>query len=505
MTTFALLIDPSAFLGPEDAKQYLLDNNFEVLNAEEVSSFYFKIEAEAEQLSELDDIALSIEEYHSEVNVKLQDLNTDHLDYTTDQLTGAGFDRRFTGLGAHVFLLDTGVKSDHTEFENNNIVEFYTRFQNDYSDSVGHGTAVASLIIGENLGVAPDAIFYNSKIYDADNSAIIVGDIVDALDAVVNFYLENLQPQIAVVCLPWTIEYNELVNSYIDYMGSLGIVVVCAAGNNSAPITSISPASTPSALTVGAFNRDYQVAAFTNTVSSSDNSDNDFMTNYGSLLDIFALGVEVQSAAIADSNSYQTVSGTSLSTGIVAGVAAYYAEMYAGLTGSEIKNTMVLEGNLLGDNLLTFPTANEADYEGATKSIAVTLTTKDTLTNLTSGYLGKFEIGTTATVSLQLKEDVEDVEILDFAPAPPWASVDTDTGVVNIDTTTVGDDFPGEGKYLFAIKGTMNGDIVVSEISILLLNDVSSDPQMSEVLAFYYDSESDSYDEVQISAAKTLF
>ena len=63
---------------------------------------------------------------------------------------------RNTGSGSVIYLVDFGVDSAHPELSNSNIVNLWS-YNQDFSDPLGHGTSMASVIVGSTLGVVPDA------------------------------------------------------------------------------------------------------------------------------------------------------------------------------------------------------------------------------------------------------------------------------------------------------------------------------------------------------------
>jgi oryzin len=103
-------------------------------------------------------------------------------------------------------------------------------------------------------------------------------------------------------------ELSEALNAAAASTIKAGVTVVVAAGNDGADASGYSPASAPDAITVGAIDK-------TNTRA-------DF-SNFGPVLDVFAPGVDVLSAWIGSPDAQNTISGTSMATPHVAGLAAY--------------------------------------------------------------------------------------------------------------------------------------------------------------------------------------
>lgn len=102
--------------------------------------------------------------------------------------------------------------------------------------------------------------------------------------------------------------YSAAVNSAVASTIAAGVTVVVAAGNDDADASNYSPASAPNAITVGATDISDNRASF---------------SNYGAVLDVFAPGVDVKSAWIGSKSASNTISGTSMATPHVAGLAAY--------------------------------------------------------------------------------------------------------------------------------------------------------------------------------------
>lgn len=102
---------------------------------------------------------------------------------------------------------------------------------------------------------------------------------------------------------------SNAVNSAINALRAAGVVPVVAAGNENVDAANDSPASAAGAITVGAIDQ-------TNDEKAS-------FSNFGSIVDVFAPGVDVQSVGIRSTTDTATLSGTSMASPHIAGLAAY--------------------------------------------------------------------------------------------------------------------------------------------------------------------------------------
>ena len=457
-------------------------------------SLTFEVEATAEQLAAIAGVVDSLDKGTPTV-VTVQVANQDHLTHlaTTTYPQATFYNPDNTGSGGHVYLVDTGLYAAHEQFTGRNINNLYSNFDGDFSDNSGHGTAVASVIVGNTQGVAKDATLHVVKLFDTGSGSITIGEILDALDAVLVHHQANAPSQAKVVCLPWTTPQNNFLDNKITEMNASNLVVVAAAGNDGVDVNSVSPAGVESIITVGAVNSSYLVGSFTNVPWT--NPTGGYFNNYGAALDLFALGVDVSCAIKTAPDAYDLVSGTSIAAGIAAGAAVQWAAKYPSKTSAELKDTILQEGHLRGAGAISFATGSPAAASSVYLSVVTTiLADVQTLSNLPSGRVLNVQFGQSATKDLEININaVAELGTLDFAPLPPWATLDLETGILTVDTANISASL-SPGIYLFGIKGIVDGKTQVEEYAIGLYN--SNVSELEAASQFYYDTSSDSYDEV---------
>jgi len=422
------------------------------------------------------------------VNVSMQDYSTVHLDILNHNYeVGVTFTPQYTGAGQEVYLVDTGIDTSHPEFSGATVNNFFSNFDGDFADVAGHGTAVGSLIVGQNVGSAPNATLHNVKLFNAPQGEITIGEIILAFDAILAHH--NTTPtKVKVVCMPWVMAQNNFIDSKISEMNEGNMVVVVAAGNDGVDVNTLSPAGVDQAITVGAMNAEYAVAPFTNAPFSSSGTYN---CNFGAQLDIFALGVDVTYANLQ--GTYDTGSGTSFSSGIVAGAAAQYVEKFSSATAPSIKDSMLAEGHTRGVAMLAFDETSGVDYTSIYKSVAtVDVQGFVPFAGLQSGRIATLQLNESANIDIQLNADATNVAPLEFAPLPDWINYDYDAGVLQIDASI--DPALSPGVYIFAMKGEVGDDMTVEEYSVGVYTE--SADELDDASSYYYDLDTESYDEV---------
>ncbi|KAG9086852.1 subtilisin-like serine protease [Ceratobasidium sp. 370] len=207
------------------------------------------------------------------------------------------------GAGVDVYGIDTGIYTAHECFGGR------ARWGATYggyadSDGNGHGTHTAGTAVGAIYGQAPEANVIAVKVL-SDQGSGTYSDVISGVSYAYQSFKASGRPSIATMSLGGP--GNSALDSAIDNAIRGGLHFTVAAGNSNANAAYYSPARVTAANTVGAVDSSNRKAWF---------------SNYGSILDIQALGVNVRSAWIGSPSATNTISGTSMATPFVAGILA---------------------------------------------------------------------------------------------------------------------------------------------------------------------------------------
>jgi len=247
------------------------------------------------------------------------------------------------GLGVKVAVLDTGVNTNHLDLDVKLCKDATKRgIKNGCKDDVGHGTHVSGTIAANGgsdsqgiYGVAPEADLWQVKVCTP------TGCWSDDIAAAIR-YAADQGANIISMSLGGNSE-SSLVKDAIDYAVSKDVLVIAAAGNDGPELGSIDfPGANPKVMAVAAVDWNANVASW----SSRGINDNDFIVEDREV-ELAAPGVSILSTA--NNGCYAVMSGTSMATPHVAGLAAKLWQGSA-LTTRVLLQSLALDIDALGDD-----------------------------------------------------------------------------------------------------------------------------------------------------------
>ncbi len=265
----------------------------------------------------------------------------------------------YTAKGVHAFIIDTGIRPDHVEFTGRLLPGYNVIADaNGTNDCNGHGTHVSGTVGGTTWGVAKEVSLIPVRVLDCNGSGTTSG-VIAGVDWVAG---SALRPAVGNLSLGGGASPS--LNSAVAGAVVKGVTMVVAAGNSNADACNYSPAQEPSAITVGA------------TTSSDARAS---YSNYGTCLDIFGPGSSITSAWNSSTTATNTISGTSMATPHIAGVAALALAANPTASPAAVANFLIANAtpNKLSSigtgspNLLVYSLASGMPTEPTTQVLAV--------------------------------------------------------------------------------------------------------------------------------------
>jgi subtilisin family serine protease len=230
-----------------------------------------------------------------------------------------------TGAGVTVYVIDTGIHLSHNEFGGRASSGFDAVDGGSADDCHGHGTHVSGTVGGSTYGVAKEVSLVAVRVLDCGGSGATSG-VIAGVDWVT---ANHVSPAVANMSLGGSAS-TALDNAVTASIAS-GVTFTLAAGNGiliGIPVNACnqSPARVPAALTVGATGTNDRRASY---------------SNYGSCLDLFAPGNDITSSWYTSNTATSTISGTSMASPHVAGVAAQYLQLNPSATPSAVASALI--------------------------------------------------------------------------------------------------------------------------------------------------------------------
>lgn len=229
-----------------------------------------------------------------------------------------------TGDGVVVAMVDTGVRTDHVEFDGALVVRG-PRYDDNGAvvetmhtdDPHGHGTRMASAVVGRRCGVARDATLYMVAGLDAHKDTRLLGLLVsidDAADGPHGVPVDVLSLSLEMEPDALETAASQDIALALQNVGSIGTLVLVAVGNDGDPSKNecaSALAGLGGSLAVGACRQDGQVSGLSGWSATRG------------VPNLYAYGIGVLVPLRFDDAGYSTYDGqSSYATAYTAGVAA---------------------------------------------------------------------------------------------------------------------------------------------------------------------------------------
>ncbi|HEY0366318.1 MAG TPA: S8 family peptidase, partial [Pyrinomonadaceae bacterium] len=213
-----------------------------------------------------------------------------------------------TGAGVKAYIVDTGIRATHTQIAGR-VISGFTAINDGLgtNDGNGHGTHVSGTVGGSTFGVAKNVTLVAVRVLDSSGNGTNSG-VIAGVDFVTSDHQAG-QPAVANMSLGGGA--SSAVDTAVTNAVNDGVTFAVAAGNENQNACNVSPARAASAITVGA-----------TTITDARAS----FSNFGTCVDIFAPGNNITSAWRTSDTATNTISGTSMATPHVTGVAALFLE-----------------------------------------------------------------------------------------------------------------------------------------------------------------------------------
>ncbi len=290
--------------------------------------------------------------------------NREAFDWGIDRLDQRGntLDNRYVvpldGTGVTAYVIDTGVLASHEEFGGRVLGGLDgVGDGSGTEDCNGHGTHVAGSIAGRHYGVAPMARVVPVRVLGCTGDGS-VSDVIAGINWMVSNHVAGTP---AVANMSMGTPSSSALNRAVDTATADGITMAVAAGNSNTDACTMSPASAPTAISVGATDDQDARAPF---------------SDYGPCVTVFAPGVDIESAWSSDPKATEVLSGTSMAAPHAAGVAALLLSGTPGAAPAQVRQG-IIDGATPGvvsnpgggsPNLLLFAAASSVPMPTAQKN-----------------------------------------------------------------------------------------------------------------------------------------
>jgi len=236
-----------------------------------------------------------------------------------------------TGAGVHAYIIDTGIWTLHPEF-GGRATNVFDAYHATGEDCNGHGTHVAGTIGAATYGVAKGVSLHGVRVL----SCVGVGLNSDVIAGVDWVTANHLTPAVANMSLGGG--KSPALDQAVTNLWNSGVFLAVAAGNDNVDACTESPSGAASVFTVAASEKTDAKASY---------------SNWGTCVEAYAPGSAIVSTYLGGTT--MSLSGTSMATPHVVGVAALYKATFGDQPSASVSSWIisnstsgVITGNVSG-------------------------------------------------------------------------------------------------------------------------------------------------------------
>ena len=236
-----------------------------------------------------------------------------------------------TGAGVHAYIIDTGIWTLHPDF-GGRATNVFDAYHATGEDCNGHGTHVAGTIGAATYGVAKGVSLHGVRVL----SCVGVGLNSDVIAGVDWVTANHLNPAVANMSLGGG--KSPALDQAVTNLWNSGVFLAVAAGNDNVDACTESPSGAASVFTVAASEKTDAKASY---------------SNWGTCVEAYAPGSAIVSTYLGGTT--MSLSGTSMATPHVVGVAALYKATFGDQPSASVSSWIisnstsgVITGNVSG-------------------------------------------------------------------------------------------------------------------------------------------------------------